>query len=266
VTAALAAPTVRHTGPRAALSDRLTMSGRSLRLTRRDADSQVMSIVLPVMLMALFVYVFGGAISGRAEYVDYVVPGIVLLCAGYGAASTAMVVAADTTSGMVDRLRSLPVRGSAVLTGHVVASVARNAVSTAVVVGAALLMGFRPDAGPLEWLAAAGLLLLYVLALSWLAALLGVLASGVESASALSFLMLFVPYLSSAFVPPETLPTALRAVAEHQPITPVIETVRGLLTGTPIGSSGWIAVLWCSGILAAAVTAAGWAYRRRGRS
>jgi ABC-2 type transport system permease protein len=266
VTTALAAPAVRHTGARAALSDRLTMSARSLRLTSRDADTLVMSIVLPVLLMALFVYVFGGAISGRAEYVDYVVPGIVLLCAGYGAASTAMVVAADTTSGMVDRLRSLPVRSSAVLTGHVVASVARNALSTAVVVGAALLMGFRPDAGPLEWLATAGVLLLYVLALSWLAALLGVLASGVESASALSFLMLFLPYLSSAFVPPETLPTALRAVAEHQPITPVIETVRGLLTGTPIGSSGWLAVLWCGGILAVAVTAAGWAYRRRGRT
>ncbi|WP_369257042.1 ABC transporter permease [Geodermatophilus amargosae] len=248
------APTVRHTGARAAPSDRLTLSGRSLRLTRRDADTLVMSIVLPVMLMALCVYVFGGAISGRARYVHHVVPGIVLLCAGFGAASTAMVVAADTTSGMVDRLRSLPVRSSAVLTGHVVASVARNTVSTAVVVGAALLMGFRPDAGPQEWVAVAGLLLLYVL------------ASGVESASALSFLMLFLPYLSNAFVPPETLPTALRAVAEHQPITPVIETVRVLLTGTPIGSSGWLAVLWCSGVLAAAVSAAGWAYRRRGRS
>ncbi|SFT56514.1 ABC-2 type transporter [Geodermatophilus amargosae] len=119
---------------------------------------------------------------------------------------------------------------------------------------------------PSRWLAVAGLLLLHVPALSWLAALLGVLASGVESASALSFLMLFLPYLSSAFVPPETLPTALRAVAEHQPISPVIETVRGLLTGTPSGSSGWLALLWCSGILATAVTAAGWAYRRRGRS
>ncbi|NEM06962.1 ABC transporter permease [Geodermatophilus normandii] len=251
---------------RAALSDRLTLSGRSLRLTRRDADTLVMSIVLPVVLMALFVHVFGGAISGRAEYVDYVVPGIVLLCAGFGAASTPMVVAADTTSGMVDRLRSLPVRSSAVLTGHVVASVARTTVSTAVVIAAGLLMGFRPDAGPLEWLAVAGLLLLYVLALSWLAAPLGVLASGVESASALSFLVLSLPYLSSAFVRPETLPTALRAVAEHQPITPVIETLRGLLTGTPIGSSGWLALLCYSGILAAAVTAAGWAYRHRGRS
>ncbi len=256
---------VRHTGLRAALSDQLVMAGRSVRLTRRAVDTLVMAIVLPVLQMALFVYVFGGAISGRAAYVDYVVPGILLLCAGYGAASTAMSVAADTTSGMVDRLRSMPVRSSAVLTGHVVASVARNAVSTAVVVVAAVLMGFRPDAGPLEWAAAAALVLLYVLALSWLAAFLGVLASGVESASALSFVMLFLPYLSSAFVPPETLPAGLRAVAEHQPITPVIETVRGLLTGTPIGSSAWQAVAWCTGLLVVAVSAAAWAYRRRGR-
>jgi ABC-2 type transport system permease protein len=263
-TAVLPAP--RHAGLRAAVSDQLVMTGRSVRLTRRNVDTLVVAIVLPVLQMALFVYVFGGAISDRAAYVHYVVPGIVLLCAGYGATSTAMSVAADTTSGMVDRLRSMPIRSSAVLTGHVVASVARNAVSTAVVVAAAVLMGFRSDAGPLEWLAAAAVVLLYVLALSWLAAFLGVLARSVESASALSFVMLFLPYLSSAFVPPETLPSALRAVAEHQPITPVIETVRGLLTGTPIGSSGWTAVLWCGGLLAASVAAAGWAYRRRGRT
>ncbi|MGY1812391.1 ABC transporter permease [Blastococcus sp. SYSU D00820] len=252
-----------HGGLRAAASDQLTMIGRSVRLTRRDAETLVMSIVLPLMLMALFVYVFGGAISTRRDYVDYVVPGIVLLCAGYGAASTAMAVASDMTGGMVERLRSMPVAASAVLTGHVVASVARNALSTAVVVAAAVAMGFRPDAGLLEWTAVGGLLLLYVLALSWIAAFLGVLARSVESASALSFLMLFLPYLSSAFVPTETLPSALRAVADHQPITPVIETVRGLLTGTPVGSSGWVALLWCTGLLAVGAGAASWAFRRR---
>ncbi|WP_029432489.1 ABC transporter permease [Blastococcus sp. URHD0036] len=253
-----------HSGARAALSDVATMTGRCIRLTRRDADTLVMSIVLPLMQMALFVYVFGGAISTRAGYIDYVVPGIVLLCTGYGAASTATAVAADTASGMVDRLRSMPVRSSAVLTGHVVASVARNAVATTVVIGAAVLIGFRPDAEPAEWLLAAAVLLLYVLALSWLAAFLGVLARGVESASAFSFVMLFLPYLSSAFVPPDTLPTALRAVAEHQPITPVTETVRGLLSGTPIGSSAWLAVAWCTGLLVASAVAASWAFRRRG--
>ena len=252
-----------YLGLRAALTDHAVMAGRSLRLTRRNVDTLVMAVVLPVLQMALFVYVFGGAISGRAAYVDYVVPGIVLLCAGYGAATTAVSVAADATSGMVDRLRSMPVRSSAVLTGHVAASVARNAVSTAVVVAAAVLMGFRPDATVAEWAAAGAVVLLYVLALSWLAAFLGVLASGVESAGAMGFVMLFLPYLSSAFVPPETLPAALRAVAEHQPITPVIETVRGLLTGAPIGSAAWQAVAWSTGLLLVAATAAGWAHRRR---
>jgi ABC-2 type transport system permease protein len=242
------------------------MIGRSIRLTRRDVDTLVMSLVLPLMLMALFVYVFGGAITTGRAYIDYVVPGIILLCAGYGAASTAVAVATDMHSGMVDRLRTLPIRSSAVLTGHVVASVARNSVSTALVIGAALAMGFRPDAGLSEWLLAAALLLVYVLALSWLAAFLGVLASGPESAMALSFAMLFLPYLSSAFVPTDTMPSFLRAVADHQPITPVIETVRGLLTGTPIGSSGAIATAWCAGLLVVSATAAGWAYRRRTRS
>jgi ABC-2 type transport system permease protein len=260
---AVPAPLPVHDGLRAAFSDSLTLIGRSVRLTRRDVETLVMSIVLPLALMALFVYVFGGAISTGGEYVDYVVPGIILLCAGFGAAATATAVAADMTGGMVDRLRSLPIRSSAVLTGHVVASVARNALATAVVVAAAVAMGFRPDAGPVEWLLTAGLLLLYVLALSWLAAFLGVLAGSVESAQALTFAMIFLPYLSSAFVPTDTMPAVLRAIADHQPITPVIETARGLLTGTAIGSSGLLAVLWCVGLLAVSATAAAWAFRRR---
>jgi ABC-2 type transport system permease protein len=252
-----------HTGVRAAASDVATLIGRSVRLTRRDAETLVMSIALPLMMMALFVYVFGGAIATGGEYIDYVVPGIILLCTGFGAAGTATSVASDMAGGMIDRFRSLPIRSSAVLTGHVVASVARNTLATAVVIVAALAMGFRPDAGPVEWLAAAALLLLYVLALSWFAAGLGALASSVESANALSFAMLFLPYLSSAFVPTDSMPRVLQAVADHQPITPVIETVRGLLTGTPVGSSGWTAAAWCAGLLAASFTGAVWAYRRR---
>ena len=254
-----------HGGVRTAVGDAVTLAGRSIRLSRRDADTMVMSIVLPLLMMALFVYVFGGAIATGTAYIDYVVPGIVLLCTGYGAASTAMAVAADTASGMVDRLRSLPVHAWTVLLGHVAASVTRNALSTAVVIAAAVAMGFRPDATPVEWLGTVGLLLLYVLALSWLAAGLGALASSVESASALSFAMLFLPYLSSAFVPTDSMPAVLRAVADHQPITPVIETVRGLLTGTPIGSSGWVALAWCVGLLAGSVAFASWAFRRRSR-
>jgi ABC transporter DrrB family efflux protein len=252
-----------HQGAGAALSDAVTMIDRSVRLMRRNVDTLFVSILLPLLMMALFVYVFGGAISTGTEYINYVVPGILLLTTGYGASNTAMAVADDMNSGMIDRLRSLPIRSFAVLTGHVTASIARNAVSTAIVIVASLAMGFRPAAGPADWLAAIGLMLLYVLALSWLATALGVIAKSVESASALSFFMLFLPYLSSAFVPPETMPSWLQPISEHQPITPVIETVRGFLIGTPMGDNGWIALAWCTGLLLFSVTLATTLYRRR---
>lgn len=247
----------------AALTDASALIGRSIRLSRRSVDTVIMSVVLPLVLMALFVYVFGGALDPGGDYVDYVVPGIILLCVGYGAASTAVPVAADMNGGMIERLRSMPITASAVLTGHVVASALRNALSTAIVVVAAVAMGFRPDATPAEWLALAGLLTLYVLALSWLAAGFGTIARSAESASAIGFLMLFVPYLSSAFVPTDTMPSALQAAADHQPVTPIIETARGLLTGTGIGSSGWLALAWCIGLLAASMGLAIVLYRRR---
>lgn len=248
-----------------AIADSMTMIGRSVRLSRRNVDTLIMSIVLPLLMMTLFVYVFGGAINTGTEYVNYVVPGIILLCVGYGAASTAMSVADDMNGGMIDRLRSMPIRPFAVLTGHVVASVTRNALSTAIVVCAAVAMGFRSSATPVEWAAAVGLVLLYVLALSWLAAGLGAVAKTVESASSLSFFMLFLPYLSSAFVPTSTMPSVLEAISEHQPITPIIETVRGLLTGTPIGDAGWVALVWSVGLLLASFVLATLLYRRRTR-
>jgi ABC-2 type transport system permease protein len=256
---------VRHHGPAAGLSDLLTMVDRSVRLTRRNVDTLLTSVLLPVMIMVMFVYVFGGAIQTGTDYVTYVVPGIILLCTGYGAANTAMAVASDMTSGMIDRLRSLPIRSSAVLTGHVTASVARNAVSTALVVLVALLLGFRPDATAGEWVLAAGLLLLYVLALSWLAAGVGVLARSVESAGVFSFFMLFLPYLSSAFVPTHSMPGVLATFSAHQPVTPITETVRGLLTGTPIGDS-WVAALaWCVGLVVVAYAFAIAMYVRKAR-
>jgi ABC-2 type transport system permease protein len=255
-----------HEGFGAAVSDTVTMIDRSVRLSRRNVDTLFVSILLPLLMMMLFVYVFGGAIETGTAYINYVVPGILLLTTGYGASNTAMAVADDMTKGMIDRLRSLPVRSFAVLTGHVTASVARNAVSTAIVLLAALAMGFRPNASVAEWFGAIGLLALYVIALSWLAAGLGVIAKTVESASTLSFFMLFLPYLSSAFVQPETMPGWLRPISEHQPITPVIETVRSFLTGTPLGSSGWIALAWCGGLLAFSVTFASVLYRRRSSS
>ncbi|NKE58901.1 ABC transporter permease [Lentzea sp. PSKA42] len=242
----------------------LTMIGRSVRLSRRNLDTLLMSILLPVMMMALFVYVFGGAIATGTSYVNYVVPGIIVLCTGYGATSTAMSVADDMKKGAVDRFRSMPISSFAVLTGHVTASVTRNALATAIVVLVAVGMGFRPSATLLDWVLAMGLLLLYVLALSWLAAGFGVIARSVESASLLSFFMLFLPYLSSAFVPTATMPAVLRAVSEHQPITPIIETVRALLTSTPV-TSGWLALAWSGGLLVVAFLLATWLFRRINR-
>ncbi|GAB2850898.1 ABC transporter permease [Lentzea nigeriaca] len=239
----------------------LTLVGRSVRLSRRNLDLVIMSIVLPVMMMALFVYVFGGAVTAVESYVNYVVPGILVLCTGYGASSTAMAVADDMGRGVVDRFRSMPISAFAVLTGHVTASVARNAVATSAVVFAALLMGFRPPASPVAWVLAMGLLLIYVLALSWLTAGFGVVARSVESASMFGFFMLFLPYLSSAFVPVSTMPPWLRVVSEHQPVTPVIETVRALLTGSPV-TSGWLAPAWSGGLLVVAFPLAVWLFRR----
>lgn len=247
----------------AAVSDVTTMVDRSVRLSRRNVDTLFVSILLPLLMMSLFVYVFGGAINTGTQYINYVVPGILLLTTGYGAASTAMAVTDDMTTGMIDRMRSLPIRSFALLTGHVTASVVRNAVSTTIVILASLAMGFRPNAGPVDWLAAIGLLLLYVVALSWLAAALGVIAKSVESASALSFFMLFLPYLSSAFVRTETMPRFLQPISKHQPITPVIEAVRSFLTGTPLGSNGWVALAWCGGLFVFSTTLATVLYRRK---
>ncbi|GAA3854844.1 multidrug efflux ABC transporter permease LieB [Saccharothrix violaceirubra] len=246
-----------------ALTESATMVGRGIRLSRRNVDTLVMALMLPLVMMALFVYVFGGAIAADGRYIDYVVPGIILLCVGFGASSTALSVVDDLRGGMIDRLRSMPIHAFAVLTGHVVASVVRNALATTIVVLAAVAMGFRPSATPLEWLAVAGLLLLYVAAISWLAAAMGVVAKTPEAAGALNFLMLFLPYLSSAFVPTDTMPAVLRAISENQPVTPLIETVRGLLTGTAIGSHGVIALAWSAGLLIASTTVAVMLYRRK---
>jgi ABC-2 type transport system permease protein len=237
-------------------SDSLTLIGRSLRHSLRSLDALFTAVLLPVMLLLMFVYVFGGALDPGGDYVDYVVPSIILLCAGYGAATTAISVNHDMTTGVIDRFRSLDIVSSAVLTGHVVASLARNVVSTLLVLGIALLIGFSPDATPLEWLGVLGLLLLFMAAISWLAAAFGLVARSAESAGAFSFFVLFLPYVSSAFVQPETMPGALEAIAEHQPITPLVDTLRALMLGTPTGDAA-IAVAWCLGfaILGAAAAA-----------
>jgi ABC-2 type transport system permease protein len=240
----------------------LTMAGRCIRLSMRQIDALLTSLLLPVLLMLIFVYLFGGAIQTGTDYVTYVVPGVILLCAGFGSATTAVTVSQDMHGGIVDRLRSMDVGGPAVLAGHVAASVVRNAASALLVLGVALLIGFRPAAGPLEWLAVAGVLLAFVVAISALSAALGLLAGSPEAANGITFVVMFLPYASSAFVPVDTMPTWLQGFAEHQPITPVIETLRGLLLDTPTGQA-WTALAWCAGILAVSLAASGALFRRR---
>jgi ABC-2 type transport system permease protein len=250
------------TAPRP-LTDSLTMAGRSLRMSRRQLDALLMSLMLPIMLMLVFVYLFGGAIQTGTKYVTYVVPGVLLLCAGFGSATTAVSVSNDLTGGIIDRFRSLNISGTALLNGHVAASAVRNLASTVVVFGVAFLIGFRPHAGAAEWAAAIGVLLAFVLAISWLAAAFGVLAKTPEAAGGFSFFVMFVPYASSAFVPIDTMPSWLHGFARDQPVTPVIETVRGLLLNQPVGDSAWIALTWCGGILVASIALAAVFFRRR---
>jgi ABC-2 type transport system permease protein len=201
------------------------------------------------MLMLLFTYVFGGAIDPTGNYVNYVVPGIIILCAGFGSAHTAVDVATDMTNGIIDRFRTMPIRSINVITGHVVASLTRNLVATAVVFGVALIVGFRPTAGVTAWIEAIGVIALYILTFTWLYASIGIVSSTPAAASGYGFILMFLPYISSAFVQTNTMPEWLQGVAEKQPITPVIETIRALLTGGSVENHVWWAIGWCLLIL-----------------
>lgn len=249
--------------PVSARRDGLTMVTRCVRLSVRTVDALIMAIALPVLLMVIFVYLFGGAIDTGGQYVTYVVPGVIVLCVGFASAQTAVSVAQDLRSGTIDRFRSMDIGGPAMLTGHVVASVLRNAVSTTVVIAVAIAIGFRPAAGVVEWLATAAILLAFMTAISWLAAALGLLAGEPEGANGFSFFVSFLPYPSSAFVPVDTMPSWLQGIAAHQPVTPVVESVRGLLLDLPVGAHGWQALAWCAGITAACMTASAFLFRRR---
>ncbi|MCD1573145.1 ABC transporter permease [Agromyces mediolanus] len=262
-TAAAAAPP-RALRPRigGTVAERVFVT-RSLLQELRDPEALLMAVVLPVMLMLMFTFIFGQAIDPSGGYVDYVVPGIILLCAGFGASSTAVSVSRDMTTGIIERFRTMPLRSGAVLTGHVIVSVIRNLLATAVVIGVALLVGFRPSATALDWLAMFGVVALYILAITYLFAAIGLAASSPEAANGYGFILLFLPYVSSAFVPVATMPDWLRPIAEHQPITPVIETIRSFLVGTPLGDSGWIALAWCLGIVLVAAVWGAWLFRRK---
>jgi ABC-2 type transport system permease protein len=225
-------------------------------------DALILSLALPVILMLLFVYLFGGAIDTGGRYLNYVVPGVIVLCVGFGAGQTAVSVAQDMRTGVIDRFRSMDIGGPAVLAGHVAASLLRNSVATVMVIGVAVAIGFRPQATIVEWLATAGILLVFMATISWLAAALGLLAREPEAAAGFTFFVSFLPYLSSAFVPVETMPSWLQGVASHQPITPIVESVRGLLLDGAVGSHTGPALAWCAGILAASVAASALLWRR----
>jgi len=237
--------------------------GRALRHSFRDVESMLMSIILPVTLMLMFTYVFGGAMDPTGGYVDWVVPGIILTCSGFGASTTASFVANDMRQGIIDRFRTMPLRSGAVLTGHVVASLLRNLLSTGIVLAVAVAIGFRPEADLGGWLAATGIVALWILAITYLFAAIGLASGSPEAASGYGFALLFLPYLSSGFVPLDTLPDWLRPVAEFQPATPVSDAIRAALLGTDAGSQPLWAALWCTGILLIAAIWGSWQFGRQ---
>lgn len=242
-----------------AVTDSMTMLRRNLRRMQRYPSMTAILVAMPLILLLLFVYVFGGTLGagiggpgigsgGRAAYVEYVLPGIVLLALTSTAQGVAITVAMDMSEGIIARFRTMAISRAAVLTGHVVGSVIQSLLAVAVVLGVGVLIGFRPDATPFEWLGVLGLLTLVAFALTWLSVALGMISKSVESASNIPMPLMLLPFFGSGFVPTDSLPTGLRWFAEYQPFTPIIETLRGLLTGAPIGSSGYLAAAWCVGI------------------
>ncbi|WP_326689001.1 MULTISPECIES: ABC transporter permease [unclassified Streptomyces] len=239
-----------------AMRDSLTMLRRNLKHARRYPSMTVAVVAMPVMMLLLFNSVFGNALgagiggtpTGGGDYIDYVAPGIILMAATSGSLATAVGVCVDMTEGIVNRFRTMAISRASFLSGHVIGTTLQTLVSIALVIGVALAIGFRPNATPVEWLAAGGLLALLALALSWLAAGMGLTAKTPETASNLPMPLQFLPFLGSAIVPTESMPTGLRWFAEYQPFTPVIETLRGLLLGTGIGNNGYAALAWCAGL------------------
>jgi len=247
-----------------ALSDTAVLTGRSLRHIGRSPDTLVTTVVTPIALMLLFVFVLGGAIrTGTGAYVDYLLPGILLITVASGIAYTAYRLFLDLQGGILERFQSMPVARSAILWAHVMTSVVANLVSVAVVVLVALLLGFRSGAGPLAWLAVAGIVAAFTLSLTWIAILAGLSARTVDGASAFSYPLIFLPFISSAFVPTESMPGPVRWFAENQPVTAIVDSIRSLLAGEPVGMDIWVALAWCVGVLVVAHLAALAVYRRR---
>ena len=244
--------------------DTAVLTGRTMRHVTRSPDTIITTVITPIAIMLLFVYVFGGAIdTGSVSYVNYMLPGILLITIASGISYTAFRLFTDIQGGIFERFQSMPIARPGVLWAHVLTSLAASVISLVVVVGVALAMGFRSGAGVLAWLAVAGILILFTLALTWLAVIPGLTAKSVDGASAFSYPLIFLPFISSAFVPTETMPGPVRAFAEHQPVTSIVNAIRDLFTQQPVGTDIWTALAWCAGILAVAYTFANIAYRRR---
>jgi ABC-2 type transport system permease protein len=248
-----------------AVSDTAVLTGRSLRHILRSPDTIITTAVTPIAMMLLFVYVLGGAIETGSDepYVTYLLPGILLMTIASGVAYTSYRLFLDLQGGIVERFQSMPIGRSAVLWGHVLTSLVANTVSLAIVVAVALLMGFRSGAGVLAWLGAAGILLLFTVALTWLAVVAGLSAKTVDGASAFSYPLIFLPFISSAFVPTDSMPGPVAWFAENQPVTSIVDAIRALLEGQPAGGELWVALAWCLGLLVMAYAWAVATYRRR---
>jgi ABC-2 type transport system permease protein len=244
--------------------DTAVLTGRSLRHIMRSPDTIITTTIMPIAFMLLFVYVFGGAInSGSDSYVNYLLPGILLITIASGISYTAFRLFLDMKSGIFSRFQSMPIARSSVLWAHVLTSLVANLISIMVVVLVALLMGFRSGAGVLAWLAVAGILIMFTLALTWIAVIPGLSAKSVDGASAFAYPLIFLPFISSAFVPTDTMPGPVRAFAENQPVTSIVNAVRDLFTTQPVGTEIWIALAWCAGILVVAYILAMITYRRK---
>jgi ABC-2 type transport system permease protein len=246
------------------LSNTGVMLGRSMRHVTRSIDTIITVTIMPIAFLLLFRYVFGGAIqAGTDNYVNYLMPGILLIAIASGISYTAFRLFNDLQGGIFERFHSMPIARSAVLWGHVLTSVVSNTISVVVIVLVGLVMGFRSSAGVLAWLAVAAILVLFTLALTWVAVIPGLTASTVDGASAFAYPLIFLPFVSSAFVPTDTMPGPVRAFAENQPVTSIVNTIRDLFDRQPVGTGVWTALAWCTGILIAAYAFAMIAYRRK---
>ncbi|WP_433016085.1 ABC transporter permease [Kribbella sp. CA-294648] len=246
------------------LGDTAALTGRTLRHVTRSIDTIITTAIMPIAMMLMFVYVFGGAIeTGPAKYIDYMLPGILLITIASGISYTAFRLFTDLESGIFERFQSMPIARSGVLWAHVLTSLVANVISLVIVVAVAVLMGFRSGAAVSAWLGVVGILVLFTLALTWLAVIAGLSAGSVEGAGVFSYPLIFLPFLSSAFVPTQTMPGPVRWFAENQPVTSIVNTLRNLFAEQPVGDDLWIALAWCVGILVVAYFFAMTAYRRK---